>query len=129
MGTFLLHRQNVLIFELHVAHFSFAYRVDIWAHVLLSVFQPPVKGARLQSSCPVSSSALERVPALPGNLTINPSLHIVFFIIWMAKLRRNSSCVSDGVLLPRALECTAFDSATEQMKVNCRVGHHLVFQT
>merc|ERR1712194_256030 len=64
-----------------------------------------------------------------GAPTVTPSTLMLLFNIFIARARRNSSCGVEVSSIARARDCTAFASATEQMKVNCHVGHHFVCHT
>ena len=56
-------------------HFVFAYRASILLHAFVAVFQIPVLGGRVQSSCSTRSEALERLFFLIGNPFNIPIIH------------------------------------------------------
>ena len=129
IGTLLLQLQYVLIFFLQADHLIFTYSVFVLVHPLSSVFHIQVWVGLLTSSCPGLPGPVYCFLRQIGELILTPSSSKLFSKITWANFLWNSIWGSGIAFLPRALEYTALASTTEQIKVNCRVGHHFVCQT
>ena len=71
----------------------------------------------------------ERLRRRGGDAAATPLDCILFDSIRIASFLRKVNVGSGTSFLPRARACTQFTSATDNRKVNCRLGHHFVCHT
>ena len=101
------------------------YSVSRMLNVRVYTFQDPSFFCRFTITCSDELRARVRT----GNAGVNPLFFSLFVIIRIASFLRNSKVGIEISFFARAQACTAFTSATDKRKVNCRLGHHFVAQT